>query len=316
MNKLAVVFAFDDNYAMPFAVTIESLLSNKSKETFYDVFCLIPNDFSAENMSRIEKLNDKYNDFSMTFINLGDRFKNEKMKMKHISYVTYFRLLIPELLADYDKCLYLDVDMAVCQDLTWLFAYDLTGYYVGVVRHPLLNTRRKVGKYDTAKDTYFNAGMLLMNLDLMRKDNKQEEFIGLMSEGFVMQDEDILNLACFNKAKFLPLKYNLMTSICGPFEKIRAKRLRGQEYYSATQDPAIVHYIMAQKPWKCKSLPYFNVWDKYFKQSVFSDMQLDQYQESKFSMCKASFIYELKVFLLSFKVIDALNEFRKSGKNK
>lgn len=276
--KYNVVFACDNNYAMPFAVVLESMLASKAVDTFYDVHCLVPGAFSKENVERIGQLAGKYEGFSLQYHDLADRFQDKEMTIKRISYVTYFRLLLPELLPDAKVCLYLDVDMIVCGDLRPLFSEDIKDCYLGAVRHPskAYRKRNKIKSYDVPGEGYFNAGMLLMNLELMRRDNKQEEFLRLMDENFVLQDQDVMNVACTSRTKYLGLKYNAMTKLFKLGYGKQAKALYGEELVEAKTNPVIIHYADPEKPWQFTNLPFGQLWDDVFLKSVYQDQSLER----------------------------------------
>ena len=57
-------------------------------------------------------------------------FEDVNMHIKHITQATYYRLKLPGLLLDIDKCLYLDVDIVVQNDLTELYEQDMEEYYI------------------------------------------------------------------------------------------------------------------------------------------------------------------------------------------
>lgn len=272
MKKLPIVFACDENYALPFAVALESLLANKNKDSFYDVYCLVPGEFSEETKQRFDMLRQRCDNFDLSFVNLSGAFSNVEMFIEHISFVTYYRFKIPSILKKYDKALYLDVDMIITSDLSALFEIDLSDSYVGAVKHPTLLHREKVKGYTIPKNSYFNAGMLLLNLDLIRKDKKDEELISLMPENFPIQDQDILNIVFKEKVKYLDLRYNMMTRLCGRFEESLAFATYGENFAIAKIRPVIIHYASKEKPWEFSNLAYNNIWDNYYKLSVFSDV--------------------------------------------
>jgi len=316
MNKLAVVFACDDNYALPFAVVLESLLINRKKGTYYDVYCLVPESFSANNLEKLNTLEEKYEDFTLNFIDLGNKFKNTAMSIEHISYVTYFRLLLPELLISYDKCLYLDVDMIITEDLTELFATDLDGFYLGAVKHPLLFHRTKIKQYSISDNSYFNAGMLLMNLELLRKDNMQSKFIELMKEQFAIQDQDVLNIACNKKVKFLALKYNMMIKTCEFLEQLKSIKVYENDFFDAKRAPIIIHYANKEKPWQYNNLKFSQQWNDVFSQSIFSDLDLNQKRVSLTNLFFRSTVNLVKTELLKVYLVYKLNKFIKKVRKK
>ena len=60
MKIIPVALAADNNYAMPMAVSMTSMLESANKDTFYDFYLLIPSDFSDENKEKINKLQEAY----------------------------------------------------------------------------------------------------------------------------------------------------------------------------------------------------------------------------------------------------------------
>lgn len=288
MKKYAVAFACDNNYAMPFAVTLESMLLHRKETTFYDVFCMVPSGFSQENMQRIEKIKQKYSNFKLTFLDMKDAFQSLSMTVKHISYVTYFRLKIPELITDHDQCLYLDVDMIVKQDLSDLIGLPLGDNLVGAVVNPAFATRSKVKTYPIPAGTYFNAGMILFNSKKIREEGLSEKLYAMISEDFKCMDQDLLNVATTGRVAFVDLKYNFLIKLVTYDQEMRCRSLYGQGYDEARDTPAIIHYANREKPWAYSNVPYEKDWHDVFAQSVYADMNLtfQPYKVKKFSLLK------------------------------
>lgn len=313
-RKYPVVFACDENYAMPFAVTVESLLDNAKNDTFYDVYCLIPEDFSEDCKTRLAKIQKKYKNCSISYINLQGAYSKVERIIPHISFVAYYRFNIPEVLPQYDKVLYLDVDMIIKEDLSNLFETDLIDCYVGSVKHPTLLHRTEVKGYSIPKNSYFNSGMLLMNLEKIRQDKKDAEWIDMIPGKFPIPDQDILNISCAEKVKHLSLRYNMMTRLCNSFEINNAKKVYKDSYDDSVKKPAIIHYADKTKPWDYQNLAFNEDWDKYFIQSCYSDT-IDLQNRKNVSYFKVnikSFIGMIKRFLIRFKIVRYLKNIRDS----
>ena len=99
---------------------------------------------------------------------------------------TYFRLFIPNLYPQYDKAIYLDSDIVVLGDIAKLYNEDIGDNLVAAVPDNVIQTNKVFQDYvervvgiATYKN-YFNAGMLLMNLDEMRKFDFQNKFLYLL----------------------------------------------------------------------------------------------------------------------------------------
>ena len=57
--KIPIVFTFDDNYALPAAVAIKSLVHTGKKETWYDIYVLYQNlsDANRRALDQVAKIN-------------------------------------------------------------------------------------------------------------------------------------------------------------------------------------------------------------------------------------------------------------------
>ena len=121
MDTIPVVLAADNNYRYPLMVTLLSLLMNAKKNTKYQFIILVSNQFDMESMELINKLLKQYDMPEAAFYNMQDNYQNIEMQIKHISYATFYRLQLPELLKEVEKCIYLDVDVVVKKDLKEFF---------------------------------------------------------------------------------------------------------------------------------------------------------------------------------------------------
>ena len=70
-------------------------------------------------------------------------------------------------------------------------------------------------------NNYFNAGVLLMNLDELRKYKFQEKFLYLLEKikFEVAQDQDYLNRLCKGRIKIINSAWNKMPITVGKTEK-------------------------------------------------------------------------------------------------
>ena len=165
----------------------------------------------------------------------------------HISPATYFRLLIPELLPQYDKALYLDADMLVLGDLTELWATDVSDYPVFAVqdehapvvssRHGLINYRELGIPEDRA---YFNSGVLLLNLEAWRREEialRVADYLLANREAARWWDQDGLNVILADRWGRLDARWNRFGSMLPP------------SAMDELTPPAIVHYAGWRKPW-------------------------------------------------------------------
>lgn len=88
---------------------------------------LLSQDVSDVNVKKMEKLLSAWENVSLRVIDPGvvlmDRYYNIFADAK-----TYYRLVLPELLPNYDKVLYLDSDMIAMDDVAKIYDENVDGY--------------------------------------------------------------------------------------------------------------------------------------------------------------------------------------------
>ena len=260
---IPIVLSADDMYAPFMYTTIISILENSNKKTFYVFFLLVPHNFSKTLENTILKINDNYK-CSIHFIYINNIFDNIDKKISHITIPTYYRLLIGDLLPEeFEKCIYLDVDICVCKDLSDLFNIDLNDNYIaGVVAAGYYFSEEKNCERLNlpSMKRYVNAGVLIMNLKKIREDKMTEKFMELLKNNYDSQDQDILNVACFGKIITLPPKYNAMVMRLKENNPLLRELYNEQEINEAKNSPYIIHYADKKKPWNNIGIYMENYW--------------------------------------------------------
>lgn len=317
MTKVVpIIFACDNAYAMPFGVTLASLLDNKPKGVVYAVHCLVPAPLSTANLAKLESLVAQHDNVTLDFTLMGDAFADVRMSIPHISFVTYYRLKIPSLFPQYKRCLYLDVDLIVRADVTPLLNMDLTlpdgrDALLAGVPHAAYRHRGKVGDFKIVRGEYVNAGVLVMNLEAMRTEKLEPVFLGMMKHGFRSQDQDILNVVCSGRIKKMDLAYNYMPKLGLPGELGSSRvfyRMHGMDFDAARQNPQIIHYADKYKPWRFYCLPYGNFWHEVFQATSFADVSL---QRKNYLPFAAMWIVRLQILKLIGPLLWRLRGMRK-----
>ena len=215
---IPIFFAIDDGYIPFFAVALKSLIENSSKENMYVIKVLYVN-ISEENQARIKKFEQE--NVSIEFVNLNyyiNKVKDQLYTRDYYTQSTYFRLFIPELYPQYDKALYLDGDIVVLSDVANLYNIDLGDNLVAATPDGAVQTTKVFQEYVEKVvgladyNNYFNAGILVMNLDELRKFNFHEKFLYLLKtvKYSVAQDQDYLNRLCKGRTKIIPDTWDRM----------------------------------------------------------------------------------------------------------
>ena len=130
---------------------------------------------------------------------------------------TWYRIFLPDLLPDVDRILFLDADLLALQPLTPLWETDISEHYLAAVTNVFqadhLFRAEQLG-FDRP-DTYFNAGVMLLNLDLMRRDGCAAAMrdYGVAHSGELMfRDQDVLNAVLAGRRLSLHPRWNCMNS--------------------------------------------------------------------------------------------------------
>ena len=273
---IPIVLSSDNDYVLYMYTTMISVLENKKKNTFYAFYLLVPTKFSRSNVNKILSISNKYICY-IHFIFMNEKiFKYIKMNIPHITLPTYYRLLIGDLLPnEIDKCIYLDVDICVCKDLSELFNIDIKDNYIAGVVSPVyyFNETHHCKRLNlTSMKQYLNAGMLIMNLKKIRKDNMTKKFIELSKRNFDSQDQDVLNVACYGKILTLPPKYNIQVLKLKDNNPILKELYIEKDIIEAINEPYIIHYSNKRKPWNSLEIYMEKYWWDIAKQTPYSNI--------------------------------------------
>lgn len=155
----------------------------------------------------------------------------------------YARILLPELLPDCDRILYLDCDLLVDADLRPLFNTPLEGMLVGAVpecHSALLGKsipRHLLTDAEAARIT-FNSGVLLLDLAGLREADIIGRIRVLPAEFYsIHMDQAVLNYVLHDRWKRLPLRWNRQCFVTENFSIYR------------DQPGSVWHFIGKMKPW-------------------------------------------------------------------
>ena len=167
-NLIHIITNMNNKYIYPSLVSINSVLrnSNKNKTTIvYHVLC--PKNFRKKYFNKLKSLLKVYpSNLEMIFYNMGNLF--DKYKRNRFSEVTFYRLLSP-LFIPIKRVIYLDSDVLVFKDLEDMYHFPCNNNYVLGFLDFLSDGVDYLG---LKSEIYINAGVLLLNLDLIRKELK------------------------------------------------------------------------------------------------------------------------------------------------
>lgn len=273
MNIVPIVFAFDNNLIQAACVCISSLMMSAKEDTFYDIFILHAKDVTLQK-EELNKIPEHYTNCKIQYRVVGDEFENA-FEIRHVTKATYYRLLIPNLILEYEKVIYADVDIIFRLDLSDVYLQELTDYYVAATLDLGLNNKTEyldsVDGLEAGK--YIQAGFAIFNLKKMREDKMVETFLDLAKNNYTYQDQDVLNISCRNKIKYLPPCYNVndcaLIYMYWYLDKLPS--FYTEKDCEFARNKGNIHYS-GYKPWKRYSIG-FDVWWEYYRKSPFYDEQ-------------------------------------------
>lgn len=256
---LSVAYASNAGYAMPMSVSIVSLLENALPETFYDIFVLVSDVFPDQIKDDMKKSLAHYKGCHLTFVTIdSSQFERIRIYTKHLRMEAFFRLVMPNVFPYIDKMMYLDGDTIVCKDISELLSRNLSNHYVMGIKAAayMVGDRfenRKQNELELpSMKQYINSGVMMMNLSRMRMDDMGAKMLALMKKNYRQEDQDVINKACFDNIRHLPLKYNAMIKYLAPdaADKVKGELVYAKdEIEDAIFEPVIIHYANKEKPW-------------------------------------------------------------------
>lgn len=261
-----VVMAADEGYILPLCVALATLAQHASPARRYDIVILC--------IGRAQELllpllpSFCSNNISARAVNLSSLHSFHTSN--HISLASYNRLYIPELMPEYDKVLYLDCDIIVHADVAELYDIELGDNYLAACEDYYLTqgtspyvpqALAELRKQGCPIEGHINAGILVMNLAALRRDNMQPRMLECAAaQAHYYHDQCVLNITCQGRILPLPLEWNMCVAdslgrdVMSDWHHDTLHRLlRSGEY-------KIVHYSCWAKPWKHLQRPLAELW--------------------------------------------------------
>ncbi|MCT4141572.1 glycosyltransferase family 8 protein [Elizabethkingia anophelis] len=259
-----LVLAFTPNYIIPAATCLYSILKHSPNSEKFHVICLLTEDISSKMKEELQRLGGCRIQYS--FINLTGKLQDIYVDERYTVAASY-RLLLPDLLPEYSKVLYIDCDVVVRNDLAKLYKETELGdnYLAGVYEATLDFQIPYLESIGCTPGKYINSGFLVMNLSQLRQDNMIPKFLeAAKKEGLQFPDQDVLNQLCRGMILGLPPYYNSIRTFFLPQYKNEFLKYYNIEQWNAVQKHGTIHYTGA-KPWNNFTVK-FDKWWLYYEE--------------------------------------------------
>lgn len=291
MSQIHIACTIDNNYVQHCGVMLSSLFKNNIVNTFK--INIISNDLSVSNVELLRRLISDF-DHEVDFLKVNESKLSNAPINKHISLATYYRILIPEIIdKDIKKILFLDSDIIIRCDILSLWNTDISDHSLAAVVNPGQNTERLKGLGISKPTEYFNAGILLINLEWWRNNSvttKALSYLWENSDKLLNWDQDVLNATLNGTWLQLHPKWNVQMAF---FKNTSIKKftISPKELKSIKQNPYIIHFTGENKPWyKYYRIPYKQEYYKYLSMTVWKEVK---------PIKKVSFLLHLKNIIYS-----------------
>ena len=260
INAIPVFLACDEKYAKYATVTMVSILSGTSEPV--DLY-ILDGGIAQETKIQIQRFLKSHhaNLHHIEFIVVNQDLVRDFPSVQHFSLNTYFRYFIAELKPEIHRALYIDSDMVIIGNIAELYNTDMHGLAAAAV--PYICNDKKFAKsghhkwiqaqkeklHMSPESLYFNAGLMIMDLDWFRKNKMQNKLVQMTLDWkdiITCPDQDILNMVFENKYEPLTPNFNIVVDITDDLVNINkyANQFIGKKC-------TVIHYTggFGKRPW-------------------------------------------------------------------
>ena len=217
MNPVVIALASNERYFPGLYCAVASALRHMAAGTGVDVRVL-DGGISKSSRNTLSRLAESFGQsVRLGFVPVDDSVFRSAMLGPYKSHMAYCRILLPRVL-DVPRLIYLDCDVLVFRDLSELFDRPLSsGKILTAVRD---SETRSLGDDSRivadamklpAQGAYFNSGVMLMDLDELRKQNFLErslEFLETWSGRYRFHDQSAINFVLYGRIDALAEYWN------------------------------------------------------------------------------------------------------------
>ncbi len=245
IRALNILLVFNSSYYMGASVLLYSIIKNNPCNIKVYVFY---SDLTEDEIRRFTDIAAESGRAEVIFIKITETyFDQAPLHLKWITKETYYRLMAQEKLPlEVKRFLYLDIDMIVTGSLEEFYNTEFGDALLvacSMAKPDEVDTKR-LEQLTLPKDTiYFNAGVLLYNLEKQREEIDVKilyEYPILFYKQLKFQDQDVLNAVFYGRVKYADYRaYNMP-------DYLVIKRSDVKQVYESCR---IFHYNGNGKPW-------------------------------------------------------------------
>lgn len=271
-----IVIVANDAYIQHACVMLCSLFENNLGKKFY--IHLLSDGISEKSKKILSEFCEKYESTFSEYVCNMDKLSN--LQTARWSPIMYFKLLMPIIIPEHiHRCLFLDVDVIINDDIDGLYNYDL-GKNVIAAAEDIPDCIKHKKRLNLKENVYYiNSGVMVCDLTQWRDLQKERDIISyaLNSNELFQNDQDVISSYFQGKIQILPIRWNMVTHYFLYHPRIFEKYLG--ELSQARRMPGIIHFSSPIKPWyKDCGHPYGCLYEKYKKLTPYKKVELPYYK--------------------------------------
>ncbi len=254
-KKFNILVCLNRNLLYQLIVLLESITENLSDDEQIDLFCF-ETDFNYNDKSLLNEWVSEHGHL-ITIIHVSRDILSGFKESGRITLEAYLRLACIDFIPkNIHRILYLDIDIIVDKNIGTLYNCDFEDKCICAMKAPIRNISYEEWlNYSVTKQatlTYFNSGVLLINVDMWRKNDFNvlkftkiyNDIYEKMGMAPPVQDQSVLNVAFKNSVKLLDQrKFNHRAA--QPIDRVLME--------SDPEYATIIHYtndLGTVKPWE------------------------------------------------------------------
>ena len=280
-QRINIAAALDSNYVKYAYVMLTSVFENQTYDLQIHVF-LLQSGLAEWEKECLQDLIESYGG-RLHWLNVDSSvFPKELPLPRYWPVEMYYRLMLQDILPeDVERILYLDIDIIVNKPLAELYHTDFEGNMLCACSEPFSGVGFPDFRNETFREQikagyiYFNSGVLLLNIKLLREKYHLEDYLKAAKKidyKIVTPDQDLLNYVHWKEVKIIDAsKYNLYARFAYNY---------GVRYEEVKEKVTIIHFL-GNKPWngKAERFDIEQLWWDYAEMTPFYEEIAEKFLE-------------------------------------
>jgi len=245
-SVMNILVTLNSGYIGPLSVMLKSIMINEPETEIH--LYVAHSSLTEKDFDIINKVIDKTRT-TVHPISVDPSLLEHAPVLKRISKETYYRLLVLDIIPeDVDRILYMDPDIVVNKSMKELYNVSFGDAVVAGAGHTTgcVEWYNKKRLDMPEKSHYVNAGVLMFNLEEMRKFCTTQDIFDYIEKNLKklwLSDQDVINGMFGAKTVYFD------TRVFNLDEKV-FKRERKIDLDWVRENTSIIHYNGSDKPWK------------------------------------------------------------------